>query len=144
MLASGFWKYDLFSDTDGIIAVPSKLLGFNAFEVADTRQATFTSFSKKSYMRWPRKVTTNPTTWFSRILNPAMDFLAKVFTGAWPVMRFKSSDNRIEHLGIFEGLANTSIDDNFLDMRHSHDIIKTKLFLSLVQSFLCKRFEDYS
>src|SRR3954449_909179 len=47
--------------------------------------------SRNSHMRSPRSVTLAPTGMPSRILNPAMDFLARLSWAFWPVILARSS-----------------------------------------------------
>ena len=49
-----------------------------------------TSRSKNSHIRSPRRVTLAPMALPSRSLKPAIDFLARVTSGFWPVMAVRS------------------------------------------------------
>ena len=58
--------------------------------------ARLMSRSKNSHMRSPRRVTLAPMALPSRSLKPAIDFLALVTSGFWPVMIVRSRDGALE------------------------------------------------
>ena len=58
--------------------------------------ARLTSRSKNSHMRSPRSVTLAPIALPSRSLKPAIDFLALVTIGFWPVMMREVGDRALE------------------------------------------------
>ena len=73
-------------------------------------------------MRWPRRVTLTPMVLPSRILNWAMERLARVTTGFWPVMRGQVADGRLDGLGVRERLAEADVDDDLGEARHLHGV----------------------
>ena len=58
--------------------------------------ARLISRSKNSHMRSPRRVTLAPMALPSRSLKPAIDFLARVTIGFWPVMIVEVGDGALE------------------------------------------------
>src|SRR5215210_5010682 len=70
---------------------PSKERGLIPRKSLTRGSAMVMSLSRNSHIRSPRSVTLAPTGMPSRILNPAMLFLARRSCGFWPVIRAKSS-----------------------------------------------------
>src|SRR5918997_6023409 len=70
---------------------PSKERGLIPRKSLTRGSAMLMSLSSKSHIRPPRSVTPAPTGMPSRILNPAMLFLARRSCGFWPVIRARSS-----------------------------------------------------
>src|SRR3990170_4465757 len=70
---------------------PSKERGLIPRKSLTRGSAMVMSLSRNSHIRSPRSVTLAPTGMPSRILNPAMLFLARRSCGFWPVIRARSS-----------------------------------------------------
>src|SRR5215203_1503441 len=70
---------------------PSKDAGLTPLKSLTRGRAIEMKRSRNSHMRSPRRVTLAPTGMPSRILNPAMDFLARLSWAFWPVILARSS-----------------------------------------------------
>src|SRR5215203_1985655 len=70
---------------------PSKDAGLTPLKSLTRGRAIEMKRSRNSHMRSPRRVTLAPTGMPSRILNPAMDFLASLSWAFWPVILARSS-----------------------------------------------------
>jgi hypothetical protein len=56
----------------------------------------------------------------SRSLKPAIDFLALVTMGFWPVIRVRSRTAPSSRDGLLGGLADAHVDDDLLHPRYEH------------------------
>ena len=73
-------------------------------------------------MRSPRRVTLTPMALPSRSLKPAIDFLARVTSGFWPVMIVEVVDGALEQRRLVDGRADAHVDHDLLEARHLHDV----------------------
>ena len=83
-------------------------------------------------MRSPRRVTLAPIALPSRSLKPAIDFLARVTIGFWPVILVRSRDGALEQGGLGGGGADAHVDDDLLEPRNLHHVVDAELVLELV------------
>ena len=67
-------------------------------------------------------MTIAPIGWPSRSLKVAIDFLALVTTGFWPVIARSSSTAESMILGFVDRLAEAHVDDDLLQARHLHRV----------------------
>ena len=78
-------------------------------------------------MRSPRRVTLAPMALPSRSLKPAIDFLALVMSGFWPVISVRSRDGALEQRRLRDGRADAHVDHDLLEPRHLHDVAEAEL-----------------
>ena len=83
-------------------------------------------------MRSPRSVTLQPMGMPSRILKPAIEFLARVITGRCPAIDRQLLDRVVERLRVELGLADAHVERDLLEPRDRHDGVEPELLLQLV------------
>ena len=88
--------------------------------------ARLISRSKNSHMRSPRSVTLAPMALPSRSLKPAIDFLALVTSGFWPVIVVRSRDRALEQRRLLGGRADAHVDDDLLEAGDLHDVAEAR------------------
>ena len=71
-------------------------------------------------MRAWRSVTLQPIAMPSRSLKPAIDFLALVTSGFWPLMIAKLLDGLVERLCVLLGLAHAHVERDLREPRDLH------------------------
>ena len=94
--------------------------------------ARLISRSKNSHMRSPRSVTLAPMALPSRSLKPAIDFLALVTSGFWPVITREVGDRALEQRRLLRRPAHAHVDDDLLEARDLHDVAEAELLLQLL------------
>ena len=72
----------------------------------------------------------------SRSLKLAIDFLALVMTGFWPVIGRQLVDGGVEDLGVRDRLAHAHVQDDLLDLGNGHRVLDPELVLELLADFL--------
>ena len=82
-------------------------------------------------MRSPRRVTLAPMALPSRSLKPAIDFLALVTIGFWPVIDREVATAPSSSDGCCDGRADAHVDDDLLEPRDLHDVAEAELLLEL-------------
>ena len=67
----------------------------------------------------------------SRSLKPAIDFLALVTSGFWPVIGLEVGDGALEQRRLPDGRADAHVDHDLLEPRDLHDVAEAELLLEL-------------
>ena len=75
-----------------------------------------------------------------RTLNCAIDFLARVTTGFWPVIARELVGAGVDDLGVAGRLAEAHVDDDLLDLRDRHHVRVAELLRERRHDFLAVAF----
>ena len=87
-------------------------------------------------MRSPRRVTLAPMALPSRSLKPAIDFLARVTSGFWPVMTVRSATAPSSSDGWPTASPTPMFTTIFVEAGHLHDVAEAELVLELAADLL--------